>query len=103
MSQEAIAIFTLDGCGPCEEWKEEVEKLVGEDLEVVEINVEENEEAMKFLAKYGHNKVPITYRGEMEGEEFVPAGDWIEGKDVQKLKEWKELEEKKEVLEELFD
>lgn len=96
MSKEAIVVLTAEQCSNCDSAVQDAEEILDEDLEVVEIDVTENEDAMRFLKKYSHREIPVTYRGEIKNGEFNPSSDHFAGRDRLELKKWKEMEKVRE-------
>jgi len=98
--KEAVAVFTHEECGSCPDAVEDAEEILGDELEVKEIDISENEDAKRFIAKYGYDKVPVTHRGKIRNGEFKPSPDHFTGRDRLKLKRWKEAEKAKKAEEE---
>ncbi|KXB08511.1 hypothetical protein AKJ56_01150 [candidate division MSBL1 archaeon SCGC-AAA382N08] len=96
MTDEAVAVITAEKCSNCDTAVEDAKEILGEDLDVVEIDVTENEDAMRFLQKWGHRKIPVTYRGEIREGEFKPSSDHFSGRDRLRLKRWRDLEKRSE-------
>ena len=63
-----ITIYTKQSCPFCVITKS---LLKENDFEFVEVNIDEDEEAQKFLAEQGHTTVPQLYK---DGELFVEGG-----------------------------
>lgn len=97
MSDEAVAVLTAEGCSNCDSAVKDAEDILGEDLEVVELDVTKNKDAMRFLKKWGHRKIPVTYRGEIKNGEFKPSSNYFCGRDRLELKRWRGLERKKRI------
>jgi len=90
--EEAIAVFTSEGCDKCPKAVDDAEEILGDELEVKEIDISENEDARRFVTKYGYDRIPITHRGKIVDDEFRPSPDSFTGRDRLKLKRWKDAE-----------
>jgi len=90
--EEAIAVFTSEDCNACSKAVSDAEKILGDDLEVVELDISENEDAKRFITKYGYDRIPVTHRGKIRDGEFRPSPDSFTGRDRLRLKRWKDAE-----------
>jgi len=97
--KEAVAVFTSEDCDACSKAVKDAEEILGDDLEVVELDISENEDAKRFIAKYGYDRIPVTHRGKIVNDEFRPSPDQFTGRNRLKLKRWRDAEEARKAKE----
>jgi len=90
--KEAVAVFTSEDCDACSKAVDDAEEILGDDLEVVELDISENEDAKRFITKYGYDRIPVTHRGKIRDGEFKPTPDHFTGRNRLKLKRWHDAE-----------
>lgn len=92
LSEGAVAVLTVEDLHSRASGVENAGEILGNNLDAVEIDVTENEDAMRSLKKLGHGKVPTTYRGGIRDGKFKPSSDYFRSRNKLQLKKESEME-----------